>query len=800
MAEETVKIIGLKVETGDAEQSLNNFGKKLGEIGNQPNLSKPISTLKQDLKEAQNDAQRLFKEFGSGSQEFLKAAQKVTQLKNDIDEVAITIKNVNVDNILRPIQSFASASIGLFQGVQGSLALIGVESEDLQATMVKLQALMNISAAIDSFGDLKDTLVNIKSLVTSSTAAQKAYNLATVAAAAIQKAFTGAVVSTSVGFKALRAAIISTGIGALIVGVTALVSKIQDWVSGSKAAERANEDLGKSFDRLKEATEATSTSIELSKNLLIAYAREAGKSANEIANISRVALQEQFKNLQKQYVNARMQFDAVQSQLNKEDREKRLAELEQLNKGVAKAYSDITLFEANERADAAEERRKRDKEASDKARSEAEKAAAERKSEREKELSEIEGFNKEVENLNNEALKAIAERGLSERQLEQRNNKLAYDEGLSAITKATIAERARLDKDLKERIINKEQYEKKKLELQNKYSQESINFLTKYLNTEQDIEEKYRKLISDFIEERNQTDFQNKRKDLISQFDELIKLADEKQKALLEASKTDALAQVDREETLRKNTVTTETSLIITKTENIADEKDPAKLARTKIENIRVAELDAEAAAFELKKEQARGHAEELAKIEAEHAAAVVQINKDAAEDTKAIDDKAKEAKKANLEAVSNLLGNAANLFSKHTVAYKALAVAQATIDTYKGAVSAYNSMSAIPVVGPALGVVAAGVAVASGIANVKKILSTKVKGDTSSGAGSLSGASMQAAPVISAANTASNNYQPQDVRITNQQNLGDVRAYITEKDLEKHQQQKDFRNTLQNF
>jgi hypothetical protein len=50
--------------------------------------------------------------------------------------------------------------------------------------------------------------------------------------------------------------------------------------------------------------------------------------------------------------------------------------------------------------------------------------------------------------------------------------------------------------------------------------------------------------------------------------------------------------------------------------------------------------------------------------------------------------------------------------------------------------VSSYNSLSGIPVVGPALGVVAAGVAVASGIANVKKILSVKTPNGGGGGGG----------------------------------------------------------------
>lgn len=69
--------------------------------------------------------------------------------------------------------------------------------------------------------------------------------------------------------------------------------------------------------------------------------------------------------------------------------------------------------------------------------------------------------------------------------------------------------------------------------------------------------------------------------------------------------------------------------------------------------------------------------------------------------------------------------------------AAKAAAVASTTISTIQGAQGAFSSLSGIPIVGPALGAVAAAAAVVSGLANVKKILSTPVpKGAKPSGGG----------------------------------------------------------------
>jgi len=78
------------------------------------------------------------------------------------------------------------------------------------------------------------------------------------------------------------------------------------------------------------------------------------------------------------------------------------------------------------------------------------------------------------------------------------------------------------------------------------------------------------------------------------------------------------------------------------------------------------------------------------------------------------------------LSLANSTFGSLAAILGKESAAGKAMAVAQATIDTYKSAVSAYGAMSNIPIVGPALGAVAAAAAVAAGIANVKKITATK--------------------------------------------------------------------------
>tara|TARA_B100000287_G_scaffold237947_1_gene223832 strand:- start:285 stop:2078 length:1794 start_codon:yes stop_codon:yes gene_type:complete len=99
------------------------------------------------------------------------------------------------------------------------------------------------------------------------------------------------------------------------------------------------------------------------------------------------------------------------------------------------------------------------------------------------------------------------------------------------------------------------------------------------------------------------------------------------------------------------------------------------------------------------------------------------ELNKDATEKELEWADITTEQK---LDMASGALNDMATIMGKESAAGKAAAAAAATISTFSSATKAYDSMAAIPVVGPALGAVAAGAAVVAGMANVKKILSTK--------------------------------------------------------------------------
>jgi hypothetical protein len=117
-------------------------------------------------------------------------------------------------------------------------------------------------------------------------------------------------------------------------------------------------------------------------------------------------------------------------------------------------------------------------------------------------------------------------------------------------------------------------------------------------------------------------------------------------------------------------------------------------------------------------------------------AASHVISEKEASDAKIAIAKAEKDARNAALAEGANVLNQAADLLGKNTAEGKVLAVASATISTYLSAQKAFESFASIPVYGVGLGIAAASVAVAAGIANVNKILSTPVPGNNGGGGG----------------------------------------------------------------
>ena len=137
------------------------------------------------------------------------------------------------------------------------------------------------------------------------------------------------------------------------------------------------------------------------------------------------------------------------------------------------------------------------------------------------------------------------------------------------------------------------------------------------------------------------------------------------------------------------------------------------------------------------------------------------------------------------MDIASSMFGSLSSILGEESKAGKAFAVAQATIDTYKAANSAYASMAGIPVVGPGLGAAAAAAAVLAGIANVKKILEVQDDGKETSTPSSSASSQSIVRPNISLSDTIPTQLTQNLMTDTELSELNKpTRVYVTETDI----------------
>ena len=173
----TVVGVEVKVDGKQAEQSVGSF--------------------KKQLREANNEVVSLTEKFGATSREAIAAAQKVAKLKDAIGDAKALSDAFSPDAKFNAFAGAIQGAVSGFSALQGAQALFGTESEELNKTLLKVQAALALSQGLNGILAAKDAFVNL-----------------------------GAVIKSQVvtAFGTLRATIISTGIGLLVVGVAAHVS------------------------------------------------------------------------------------------------------------------------------------------------------------------------------------------------------------------------------------------------------------------------------------------------------------------------------------------------------------------------------------------------------------------------------------------------------------------------------------------------------------------------------------------------------------------------------------------------
>lgn len=287
----------------------------------------------------------------SNTREFRDLVKEVATVRRAVIETDAQVDNLakrgaKLTGFVQSVELVGSA----FQAVEGAAALFGAENEELQKTLVRLQAIMAITSALEQGRAIITEQLAAKTGI--ATVAQSAYNV---------------VVGTSTGLlKGLRIALAATGIGLFVFGLVALVEnfdkvkkalensipgfktvsnaigdvvdKIKEWVGASGDAERA----GAAFDAAAKKQNAATDAVVKSYDRRIAVEQAAGRSTTALEIEREQAVISANKKILKDYQLASTEI----IKLNKEQKQAAIDTAKAAKDAVDEAENNILVIKA----------------------------------------------------------------------------------------------------------------------------------------------------------------------------------------------------------------------------------------------------------------------------------------------------------------------------------------------------------------------------------------------------------------------------------------------------------------------
>jgi len=218
-----------------------------------------VKSFREQLREASKDVINMSEKFGATSNEAINAAKKVAELRDRIGDAKALTDAYNPDAKFKALTSSLAGVAGGFGAVQGAMALFGVESDNVQKTLLKVQSAMALSQGLQAIGESIDSFKILASVIRTQVVA---------------------------AFATLRSAIISTGVLALVAGVGYLISKIIEWTDTTKSAKEAQDALNKSLATQDEYLNLEIKTIERNNKYRLAKLKEQGGTEAQIAKLN----------------------------------------------------------------------------------------------------------------------------------------------------------------------------------------------------------------------------------------------------------------------------------------------------------------------------------------------------------------------------------------------------------------------------------------------------------------------------------------------------------------------------------
>jgi hypothetical protein len=710
----------------------------------------------QQVQSLRSQYTELFKELGrvqEGSAEYYAILKKTAAIKGEMRELREEIKALDPREQIRLIGGLAKSAAGGFEAATGAVALFAGKNEELEKTLLKVNAAIAVTHGLQEFtegarraralwgvftGTLNAAAQKSKALAAATkavTAAQKEGNAASVAAAEEQKAQALATDGATLSTKLLGGALKALGIGLIIAAIAYLVDNWKELKKQIMAILPSMGDASGAFDKFKNILVGVGgvviNLVVTPIKLLISGVQTAIKVFEDVKNGHWGQI---FTDI------GQGVKDGV--------------------KIVAEGLDFVKNYEqgaASSRAAQADARRKEELEKQIKFEEDKVKVMEAGGQDSYRVSLDIIKKKKELYADDEEKLKEVL---LDERVLRAEHGKMLAEEAAKAAEKAAEAE-------------------KKYEEEQERIRDEHAKRLAKIAEEEKDEIEKNAaealKLQTEFIEKGREIDEDSNQRKL----DKL-----EKEYALaVEKSKGNYTALIELQLSYTKQ------KAVIQKEIDEKAEEEQQKKYEAFIRSIEQADqnlLKSEKNTYKEKIEALRKSNAEIEGLLARgilNEKAALQAKKVNAEIEKELNKQVADSKKAEVAAIGGALNALSGIVAKNSVVGKAIAVGQATINTYQGATLALASAP------PPYSYIEAAAITAAGLANVRKIIATKVgANDTGGGSASVSGTGGAGiafnAPAVPQSAQTTNLSQSSIDQLNSNTNSQNQRVYVSESDI----------------
>jgi hypothetical protein len=261
-----------------------------------------FATAAQEIKTNQKALLQMAQAGLQGTEAFNKLALATGQLKDDVEDLRNRTKALGSDTfVFDGLIQGAQTLAGVYGVAQGAAALFGDENEELQKTLIKLQAVQTVIQGLQSIanGLQKESsfilLLNtarekaltavqiIKNFVLKGTiTATKENTLATQGAAVAEGELAVATTASATAMKVLRTALIATGIGALLVLLPAIAEGMGLFSSKTDSAKDSMEGLNRAVERNNEILNESIKNLDRQSALQIEKLKQRGATQKEL--------------------------------------------------------------------------------------------------------------------------------------------------------------------------------------------------------------------------------------------------------------------------------------------------------------------------------------------------------------------------------------------------------------------------------------------------------------------------------------------------------------------------------------